>query len=198
VKLVLAVIRLMLGAILLWSGLLKARQPFEFLGTVYSYQLVAARTGLLIAAWVPWLEIVLGGCLISGILIEGALLAATCLTGSFLWAIFSAWHRSLGINCGCFGTSQATIDGYTVLRSVGLLSLSMIGLATALRLRRVYVSGSIRQRPRRLGLSAIRHFFVPARGTRPSVQAVRRHSFAVFASSLFRSLSHRARLGGGR
>ena len=196
-KLVLAAIRLMLGAILLWSGLVKARQPFEFLWTVYAYRLVGARAGLLIAAWLPWLEVVLGCCLIAGIFMEGALVTATCLTGSFTWAIFSAWHRGLDIGCGCFGTSEGTINGHSVLHSGALLIVSILGLATALKLRHAPAIGLVR-RPRRSRLSALRDFFVPGQAARPSVEAVRRHSFAALRSSLFRSLSHRARLGGGR
>ena len=132
-KLIFFFIRFGLGALLLWSGLVKARQPYEFLAAVYAYQLVGPTPGLLLAALIPWLEIVVGCCLVGGVLVEGALLATVALTSSFTLAIASAWHRGLGISCGCFGTGHASIDGLTVLRSLGLLLISVLGLVAALR-----------------------------------------------------------------
>ena len=187
-------IRLLLGALLLWSGLIKARQPYEFLATVYSYQLVRAGAGVLIAAWLPWLEMFLGCCLIGGIFVEGALLITTLLTASFSLAIFSAWYRGLGINCGCFGTTSAAIDGQTVLRSVALLLLSSVGFLVALRLSHAPVmAGGKRRRPS--GHFLIRRIFVPAKSARPSLQAVARLPGVFLVLSRIRSLSHRARLG---
>src|SRR6185312_17000332 len=110
------IIRMLLGALFVWSGLAKLRQPYEFLSAVYAYQLVGPDLGLLIAAVLPWLEVLLGGCLLAGIITEGSLLTAMGLCSLFAGAVTVAWHRGLTINCGCFGAAEESIGAYTVAR----------------------------------------------------------------------------------
>ena len=85
-KLLLVALRLFLGLLLLYSGMAKIRQPFEFLTAVYAYDLVGPTIGLLLAAGLPWLEIVVGGCLVSGWLPQGAFFVAVTLTLDFTGA----------------------------------------------------------------------------------------------------------------
>jgi uncharacterized membrane protein YphA (DoxX/SURF4 family) len=125
-------IRLFLGALLVTSGLSKLRQPYEFLSDVYAYQLAGPMLGLLVAALLPWLELVLGCCLLGGILTEGSLVATIGLTGIFAFATLSAWRRSLPIHCGCFGAGSDVVGSQSVVRAGGLLLLSSLGLALAI------------------------------------------------------------------
>lgn len=140
-KLMLLGVRLLIGSVLLWAGLAKARQPYEFLAAVYGYRLVGPSIGLLIAATIPWLEIFVGCCLMTGILLEGSLLVATGLAGSFTLFIASAWHRGLSIRCGCFGGGSDVIDAVVLVRAVCLLVVSLLGLVLALMLRRATAPG---------------------------------------------------------
>ena len=130
-RLLLSLTRLFLGAVLLWSGMAKIRQPYEFLATVYSYELVGPSLGLLIAAVLPWLEIVVGCCLVGGVLTEGSFAAAVLLAVAFTYAVSYAWHRGLAISCGCFGEASGAINSLTIIRSVGVLMLSLLGLAAS-------------------------------------------------------------------
>jgi len=148
-KHMLLVLRLVLGGMLLWAGLTKARQPFEFLSTVYDYRLLGPSAGLVVAAALPWLEMIAGCCLLTGVMVEGSLVVATALTAMFAMAIASAWYRGLGINCGCFGAKQDVINGMNVLRSLGLVMASLFGLVIALRIRQFDAKGSLDSRPLR-------------------------------------------------
>jgi uncharacterized membrane protein YphA (DoxX/SURF4 family) len=134
-KALVLLVRIGLGGLLLWAGLAKITHPYEFLASVYGYRLVGPTTGLMIAAVVPWLEAVSGCCLLTGVLVEGSLMVATALLGVFAIAVTSAWLRHLGIRCGCFGNEHDVISGLTVLRALGLFSLSFLGLAVVLRVQ---------------------------------------------------------------
>jgi len=132
-KLALLGIRFFLGALLLYSGLGEIRHPFDFLASVQAYQLTGPVSGIVVSAMVPWLEVVVGVCLIAGLFIRGAFAGAILLTCLFCFAITSAWTRGLGISCGCFGGGADAggdlIGAATVLRSVALLGSAAAGTA---------------------------------------------------------------------
>lgn len=130
-KFLLYAIRMLLGALFVWSGLAKLRQPYEFLSAVYAYQLVSPLVGVVIAAILPWLELLLGGCLLAGMIPEGSLLTAAGVCSVFTFAVTVDWYRGLAISCGCFGASAETISGYSVARSWALLLVSLTGLKIA-------------------------------------------------------------------
>ena len=131
-KLLLLGIRFLLGALLLYSGLGEIRQPFDFLASIQAYQLTGPISGLVVAGVVPWVEALVGACLIAGLFTRGALAAAVLLTCVFSVAITSAWYRGLGISCGCFGggaDARGDVIGVaTVLRSLVLVGLAVAGV----------------------------------------------------------------------
>lgn len=115
-------IRIVAGAILLWSSIAKLKQPHDFLQTVYSYELVGPAIGMIVAMVLPWLELLLGMCLLLGVLSGGALLGGVLLSVIFTVAIASVLYRGLDISCGCFGAGQGhAISTATLLRSAMLL-----------------------------------------------------------------------------
>jgi uncharacterized membrane protein YphA (DoxX/SURF4 family) len=125
-------IRVMLASILLFSGLAKLRAPYEFLASVYGYQLTGPLTSLIIATVLPWLEVLVAICLWAKILYRGALAVAMMLTTLFALAVGIALYRQLDISCGCF-IADDKISYFTFLRSIFLVAASMIGLYLAQR-----------------------------------------------------------------
>ena len=120
-----AVVRIGLGCMFLWSSLPKIRQPYDFLSSVYSYELVGPRLGLLVAMTLPWLELLVGICLLGGIFVSGALLASSGMAVMFTYVVGSALYRGLDISCGCFSTSASGQISYvTLIRAVLILLLS--------------------------------------------------------------------------
>lgn len=122
--LVLAV-RLILGAILVLSAVAKLRQPFDFLDGVYSYQFAGPAQGLAVAVVLPWLELVVGFCLLAGLGGAGVLLATGVLCASFVIAQWHALHNGLKVDCGCFGSSAASpspVSDRTLVRAGAMLA----------------------------------------------------------------------------
>ena len=121
-----SVIRLGLGCLFLWSSLPKIRQPYDFLSNVYEYELVGAKLGMLTAMVLPWLELLLGICLLGGICAGDALLASTTLAAVFVFAQASALYRGLEISCGCFSTSGSGFVNYATLIRTCLILLAAV------------------------------------------------------------------------
>jgi uncharacterized membrane protein YphA (DoxX/SURF4 family) len=113
--------RLALGGILLLAGIVKLRQPYRFLGTVYEYQLVGGGAGQVVAALLPWLEVVTAVCLLTGICVRGALLTSLVMLLVFSGVLARSLLHSDSIACGCFG-SDDPISLWTLSRA-GLLAL---------------------------------------------------------------------------
>ena len=96
--------RLILGAVFLYASLDKIINPADFARAVFNYQILP--DGLInpSALALPWLELVLGLCLISGKWISGAVLLSNGLLWAFFLALLFNNYRGLDVNCGCFST----------------------------------------------------------------------------------------------
>lgn len=119
------VVRLGLGCLFLWSSLPKIRQPYDFLSSVYDYQLVGPKLGMLTAMTLPWLELLVGLCLLGGIFVSGALLASIGMAGMFTFVLSWALYRGLEISCGCFGSGTELISYFILIRALGILLISI-------------------------------------------------------------------------
>jgi hypothetical protein len=125
-------IRMSLAALLLFSGLSKLRAPYEFLTSVYGYQMTGPFSSLMIATVLPWLEVVAAICLWGKICYRGALVTVAILGGVFSAAVAIAIGRQLDISCGCFIAADK-IGYVTLLRSVSVLVAAIVGVVLATR-----------------------------------------------------------------
>ena len=126
------IVRLGIGCMFIWSSLPKISQPYDFLSSVYSYELVGPRPGMFVAMTLPWLELLVGICLIGGIFIGGALLVSIGMAAMFTFVLGSALHHGLEITCGCFGASATEIIGYSTLIRAGLILLASVAAYTSI------------------------------------------------------------------
>ena len=126
------IIRILLASVLLYSGLSKLRAPYEFLSSVYAYELTGPLTSLAIAAVLPWLEVLTAICLWGKILYRGALATSLGLCTLFSAAVGLAIYRQLDISCGCFSDAEK-ISYSTLIRSISLLLASAIAMLLAKR-----------------------------------------------------------------
>lgn len=115
-------LRLLLAAVFIYAGAVKAPWPRRFALDVESYRLVSPGIAYAVALYLPYLEIVAGLGLLVRRVAPGATLLLATLTAFFLTALVSAWVRGLEIRCGCFGAGEAAAADYPwwVLRD-GLL-----------------------------------------------------------------------------
>ena len=122
-----SVIRVIIGCVFIWGSLPKIRQPYDFLSSVYGYEMVGPKLGMLVAMTLPWLELFVGICLIGGIFVSGALLVSIAMGAMFTFGLGSALYRGLDISCGCFGTSTADVINYgTLVRAVVVMLASLL------------------------------------------------------------------------
>jgi uncharacterized membrane protein YphA (DoxX/SURF4 family) len=127
-------VRLGVGSLFLYSGISKVRRPYDFLENVYDYELSGPGLGSVIAAFVPWFELLLGLCLIAGLFVGAAMLGIVLLTAVFVVVQYHALRNGLNIACGCFGPSDPQthpIDYRSLWRTVAVLGTAVIGYCAA-------------------------------------------------------------------
>lgn len=97
--------RLLAGAVLIYAGATKAAGPTEeFALVIGSYQLLGKDAAMSAAAFLPWLELLLGWSLLLGFKLRLAAAGAGGLFAAFLFALLSVQLRGIELpNCGCFG-----------------------------------------------------------------------------------------------
>jgi uncharacterized membrane protein YphA (DoxX/SURF4 family) len=124
------VVRLGLGFMFIMSSVPKIQQPYQFLGSVYGYELVGPKMGVLVAMVLPWVELFTGVCLVGGVFLGGALLASIGMGVLFIFVLVSALYRHLDISCGCFSNPGAGKISYlTLIRAIVITLVSAAAYA---------------------------------------------------------------------
>src|SRR5512141_2800381 len=97
--------RVVVGGVWLVAGALKLPAPADNVVAVRAYQLVPESVVPLVGHALPVVEILVGVCLLLGLLTRGSAAVSGLLLVVFVSGISSAWARGLSIECGCFGGS---------------------------------------------------------------------------------------------
>jgi uncharacterized membrane protein YphA (DoxX/SURF4 family) len=99
------ILRIVIGGIFLVSGLGKLLGPYQnFLYVIQAYQLLPSWAEILTAQIFPWIELLIGVFLLSGLWTSWGLRGALILFGIFVVVVGQALIRDLPLeNCGCFG-----------------------------------------------------------------------------------------------
>jgi uncharacterized membrane protein YphA (DoxX/SURF4 family) len=117
-KVILLALRAALAFLFLKAGVLKiwdfahwrSATP-DFALAIQHYQIVPwPDLTMLLAVYLPWLEVITALALLTRPLRLGAITLFSGLTLVFLAALASAWHRGLDISCGCFGKDEVSTD----------------------------------------------------------------------------------------
>ncbi|HET9499194.1 MAG TPA: MauE/DoxX family redox-associated membrane protein [Marmoricola sp.] len=122
--------RLLLGGVWIFAGALKVGDPNASITAVRAYQLLPLGAAELVGRVLPTLELVLGVCLVIGLLTRFSGVVSALLQVAFIIGIASVWARGISINCGCFGDGGLDPDAigkypWEIARDVGLLALSL-------------------------------------------------------------------------
>jgi uncharacterized membrane protein YphA (DoxX/SURF4 family) len=116
--------RLFLGALFLYAGYAKLRQPFLFEMAVDSYQILPSWGVIAVARTLPWLEIALGLVLLSGWKLPYFAAFTTLLLGVFLTMMAISYSRGVEATCGCFGFGEP-VGPYTLTRDTALFGVAV-------------------------------------------------------------------------
>jgi uncharacterized membrane protein YphA (DoxX/SURF4 family) len=124
--------QVVIGAIFAVAALAKLGDLHAFAEQVHNFRLLPLGLENLVAMMLPWVELVAGLALIFGIRARSGAWIAALLMAGFTVGVLLAMARGLDIECGCFGTADATRVG--VVKVVE--NFSMMALAVVAGLRR--------------------------------------------------------------
>jgi uncharacterized membrane protein YphA (DoxX/SURF4 family) len=99
--------RLVVGTVWVVAGALKLPDPAASVRAVRAYDLLPEAVVPTVGHLLPLVEIVVGACLLLGLLTRGAAALSTLLLLAFVVGIAAAWARGIQIECGCFGGGGA-------------------------------------------------------------------------------------------
>ena len=91
------------GLIFLGFGLVKILDPAAFAIDIRNYRLLPWSFSVLVALYLPWIEILCGAALLLHVAYRGALCMVGGLLTLFIVAYGSTRLRGLDVACGCFG-----------------------------------------------------------------------------------------------
>lgn len=110
-----ALVRVGLGALFLYAGILKIANPAAFAGTVANYQILPYAGNYLVAAVLPWVEIICGALLVTGWRTRSAAALVALMNVVFIVLLFSTVARGLDIDCGCFRQGGEKTTAWTAI-----------------------------------------------------------------------------------
>jgi len=126
--------RILLGGLFLYAGFSKAADPDGFIADIARFQLLPEWAISPLAIYLPFLEILTGLALLSGVFYLGALFLANGMLVMFSSGLSLAWWRGLDITCGCFGKGFGDLPlHWALLRNVVLISLGLSLVIISLR-----------------------------------------------------------------
>jgi uncharacterized membrane protein YphA (DoxX/SURF4 family) len=120
--------RLALGLVFIVAAWPKIARPVDFLAAIHGHGLpLPGAAALLLAIWLPWLELAAGALLLAGVWRDAALLLAGGLLAVFTLVSAQAWWRGIDVACGCFGTAEGlnASPAITTVRAAALLALAI-------------------------------------------------------------------------
>lgn len=100
------ILRLVMGGLFLYAGILKLSDPAGFAMTINLYGVVTWRMSNILAYVIPIIEITTGLGLVLDV--RGALAAIVAQLLVFMCILLYAMHIGLDADCGCFGTPRPT------------------------------------------------------------------------------------------
>jgi uncharacterized membrane protein YphA (DoxX/SURF4 family) len=118
--------RFFLGGVFIYASYDKILNPDAFAEAVFNYQVLPANLVNLTAIILPWLELIVGFCLVIGWWIPGAVVIVNVLMIIFFSALVFNLARGLDVYCGCFSTdpSETAATRWTLVRDTFFLVVS--------------------------------------------------------------------------
>ena len=128
---IILICRILLGGIFIYASLDKIVHPAEFAKAIGNYHVLPFGLENLLALTLPWLELLAGVALITGVMVDGAAIMVIIMNIVFIFAISQALARGISIECGCFSVTTEGGDNIglqTIIRDIGYLIMGFIVL----------------------------------------------------------------------
>jgi uncharacterized membrane protein YphA (DoxX/SURF4 family) len=122
-------VRVGLAAVWLVSGAIKVSDLNQTYIAVQAYDLLPAGAVSVVAAGLPFLELVLGVLVLAGLGTRVVAIVSGIVLLAFIGGVAQSWARGLTIDCGCFGGGGQVTAGETqypqeIARDIGFLLLA--------------------------------------------------------------------------
>lgn len=92
----------------MYASMDKLANLSDFAKIIYNYKILPVELVNLLAVFLPWLEFIVGLCLVIGKFEKASLLLYSFMLFIFLIALTQALVRGLDISCGCFSVEPST------------------------------------------------------------------------------------------
>ncbi len=125
--------RVLLAGTLLAAGWPKAHEPGAFIRDLWNFHLLPEMWAYWIAALLPYLEIVAGLSILTGLQRRGAHLLVGVLLPVFFFFHAAAWARGLNVACGCFGSTPSEGTPLHPAWWLGLIGVLGVALVVSIR-----------------------------------------------------------------
>lgn len=120
------VIRIILSIVFVYASIDKIVHPQSFAQAVFNHQVLPEILINIIAIVLPWMELILGLCLLFNVWMNGASTLTAGLMFIFMSTITFNLLRGLDVGCGCFSTStEESMNSLTLIRDMIFLCLSL-------------------------------------------------------------------------
>lgn len=116
--------RILLGCVFLYAGFLKGFNVEAFAGQVAAYDLLPYQWNFVVAAIIPFIEIIVGAHLVSNRWVRAAALVVAGLSSLFIVLLTSVLLRGMAIDCGCFGPHDSSTPLQAIARNLILLAMA--------------------------------------------------------------------------
>lgn len=103
------VVRILVGGLLLATGILKIGHPADLAAAIAGFRLLPAVVVGPMALALPYVELLLGGYLVAGLFTRIVAVVCAIQFAVYAAAIASAVLRHIPANCGCFGPGDAAV-----------------------------------------------------------------------------------------
>ncbi len=121
-------LRMLLGLTFVVASVDKIADPALFAKAIANYKLVSGPTAMAVATFLPWIELLCGLSILSGIYLRGSSFLLSALLTAFTLAVITGLIRGLDISCGCFTLDPDVnkIGWQKVFENVGLIVASIL------------------------------------------------------------------------
>ena len=124
-----AILRLYLALIFIFSGLDKINDLNGFAQSIENYKILPLYLINITAIIIPWIEVVAGSLLLLGIWIKENSVIILALLLVFTAALIIALAKGLNINCGCQGAAYAKRIGIAkILENIAYIIVAVVGI----------------------------------------------------------------------
>ena len=125
-NIIVLITRFLVGGIMIYASLDKIIDPSGFAKAIGNYHILPLGLENTMAIVLPWVELLVGICLIFGIFLDGAASIVVVLMAVFIIAITYAIFSGYNIECGCGLKPGEMVGIRKIIEDLGYIILSLI------------------------------------------------------------------------